>query len=66
MTSITIRIEETEKEALQKFAKENDLSVSQAVRRAIKYLLDLDPRIRVITHLKNISVLLHTICIKIN
>lgn len=42
MTSITIRIEETEKEALQKFAKENDLSVSQAVRRAIKYLLDLD------------------------
>lgn len=42
MTSITIRIEETEKEALQKFAKENDLSLSQAVRRAIKYLLDLD------------------------
>lgn len=40
MTSITIRIEEMEKEALQKFAKENDLSVSQAVRRAIKYLLD--------------------------
>ena len=36
MATISIRIEETEKEALQEFAKENDLSVSQVVRRAIK------------------------------
>ena len=42
MTSITIRIEEIEKEALQKFAKENDLSISQVVRRAIKDFLLMD------------------------
>jgi predicted transcriptional regulator len=36
LATISIRIEETEKEALQEFAKENDLSVSQVVRRAIK------------------------------
>ena len=42
MTTISIRIEEMEKEALQKYAKENDLTVSQVVRKAIKYLLDLD------------------------
>lgn len=39
MTSISIRLEETEKEALQKYAKENDLSVSQVVRKAIKDFL---------------------------
>lgn len=42
MTTITIRIEETEKEALQEFAKEHDLSVSQVVRRAIKDFLLMD------------------------
>lgn len=36
MTTISVRIEETEKEALQKYAEENDLTVSQVVRRAIK------------------------------
>ena len=36
MTTISIRIDETEKEALQKFAKEHDLTVSQVIRRAIK------------------------------
>ena len=36
MASITIRLEEKEKEALMAYAKENDLSLSQAVRRAIK------------------------------
>lgn len=41
MTTITIRIEETEKEALQEFAKENDLTVSQVVRKAIKEFLKL-------------------------
>ncbi|MBO5730289.1 MAG: CopG family transcriptional regulator [Treponema sp.] len=42
MATITIRIDETEKEALQKIAKENDMSVSQIVRRAIKEFLMTD------------------------
>lgn len=36
MTTISVRIDETEKEALQAYAEKNDLSVSQVVRRAIK------------------------------
>lgn len=36
MTTISIRISEEEKEALQKYARDNDLSVSQVVRRAIR------------------------------
>lgn len=39
MTSISIRLEEAEKEALQKYAKEHDLSVSQVVRKIIKDFL---------------------------
>ena len=42
MTTISIRIEETEKEALQEFAKENDLTVSQVVRKAIKEFLRMN------------------------
>lgn len=42
MPTISIRIEEIEKEALQKFAKENDLTISQVVRRAIKDFLLMD------------------------
>ena len=42
MTTISIRIEEAEKEALQKFAQENDLSVSQVVRKAIKEFLRMN------------------------
>ena len=41
MATISIRIEETEKEALQQFAQENDLSVSQVVRKAIKEFLKM-------------------------
>lgn len=36
MTTISVRIDESEKETLQKYAEENDLTVSQVVRRAIK------------------------------
>ena len=36
LTTISIRIEETEKEILQKYAKANDLTVSQVIRKAIK------------------------------
>ena len=39
MTSISIRIDESEKEAIQKCAKDNDLTVSQVIRRAIKEFL---------------------------
>ena len=39
MTSISIRIDESEKEAIQKYAKDNDLTVSQVIRRAIKEFL---------------------------
>ena len=35
-TTITIRIDEKEKENLQKIAEEQDLTLSQVVRRAIK------------------------------
>ena len=42
MTTISIRIDETEKEALQEYAKEHDLTVSQVVRRAIKGFLVMD------------------------
>ena len=44
MATISIRIEETEKEALQKFAKEHDLTISQVVRRAIKDFLIKRPK----------------------
>lgn len=42
MATISIRIEDNEKEALQQFAQENDLSVSQVVRRAIKEFLRMN------------------------
>jgi antitoxin component of RelBE/YafQ-DinJ toxin-antitoxin module len=42
LTTISIRIDETEKEALQEYAKEHDLTVSQVVRRAIKGFLVMD------------------------
>ena len=35
-TTITVRIDENEKEVLQKIAEEQDLTLSQVVRRAIK------------------------------
>jgi antitoxin component of RelBE/YafQ-DinJ toxin-antitoxin module len=43
LTTISIRIDETEKEALQKYAKEQDLTISQAVRKAIKEWLQMIP-----------------------
>ena len=36
MATISIRIDEKEKELLNKYADENDLSMSQVVRKAIK------------------------------
>ena len=36
MTTITIRLEENEKQAIAQYANENDLSMSQVVRRALK------------------------------
>lgn len=39
MANLSVRIEEAEKEALQKYAKENDLAISQVVRKAIKEFL---------------------------
>lgn len=44
LTTISIRIDETEKEALQKYAKEQDLTISQAVRKAIKEWLQMRSR----------------------
>lgn len=38
-TTITIRIDEKEKEKLQEIADVNDLTLSQIVRRAIKEFL---------------------------
>ena len=42
MTTITISLEESEKQAIAQYANENDLSMSQVVRRAIKMLLNTD------------------------
>lgn len=39
MTTISIRIEEEEKDQLQQYAKEHDLSLSQVIRRAIRDFL---------------------------
>ena len=40
MTTITIRLEEIEKQAIAQYANENDLSVSQVIRKAIKEFLN--------------------------
>ena len=40
MAILSIRIEDNDKEALQKYANENDLSVSQVIRKAIKEFLN--------------------------
>jgi predicted transcriptional regulator len=39
MTTISIRIEDDEKEQIQKYADEHDLSMSQVIRRAIREFL---------------------------
>ena len=39
LATITIRLDEKEKQAIQEYANENDLSVSQVVRKAIKEFL---------------------------
>ncbi len=39
-SSITVRLSEDEKKALQTYAEENDLTLSQIVRRAIKSFLE--------------------------
>lgn len=40
MDKITIRIDEIEKELLQEYAEESDMTVSQIIRRLIKDFLD--------------------------
>lgn len=40
MATLSIRIEDNDKEALQRYASENDLSVSQVIRKAIKEFLN--------------------------
>lgn len=42
MTKTSFRLSVAEKEALDKYAAENDLSVSQVIRRAIRQYLNLD------------------------
>ena len=45
MTTITIRLSEEEKDNIIKFAVDNDLSMSQVVRRALKeYFTSLEPK----------------------
>lgn len=39
MTTISVRLEDSEKELLKKYADEKDLSMSQVIRKAIKELL---------------------------
>ena len=41
MTTISVRMSEEEKEKLEQFAKEEDLTMSQIIRRALKeYMLN--------------------------
>lgn len=40
MSVITVRLDEIEKQLLQQYAEEEDLSVSQIIRRLIKEFLD--------------------------
>ena len=40
LTSITIKIDDIEKQLLQEYAEDNDLTISQVIRRLIKKLLD--------------------------
>lgn len=40
MTTISIRIDDNDKETLQNYANENDLSVSQIIRKAIREFLN--------------------------
>lgn len=40
MATITIRIDDIEKELLQEFAEDQDTTVSQIIRRLIKEFLD--------------------------
>ncbi len=42
MDKITIRIDEIEKELLQEYAEEYDMTVSQIIRRLIKDFLDAE------------------------
>jgi predicted transcriptional regulator len=39
MTSVTIRIDDEEKEAIQRYAEQHDLSMSWVIRKAIKEFL---------------------------
>jgi predicted transcriptional regulator len=40
MATVSIRLEEEEKKAVQQYANDNDLTVSQVIRRAIKEYLE--------------------------
>ena len=40
MTVITVRLDDIEKQLLQQYAEDEDLSVSQIIRRQIKEFLD--------------------------
>ena len=39
MTTISVRLEDSEKELLKVYADKNDLSMSQVIRKAIKELI---------------------------
>lgn len=41
---LTLKIDEIEKQLLQEYAEEHDLTVSQIIRRLIKELLDKEVR----------------------
>ena len=39
MTTISVRLEDSEKELLKEYSDKNDLSMSQVIRKAIKELI---------------------------
>ena len=39
MTTVSVRLEDSEKDLLKKYADEHDLSMSQVIRKAIKELI---------------------------
>jgi predicted transcriptional regulator len=42
MTTISVRLEDSEKELLKEYADKNDLSMSQVIRKAIKEFIAQD------------------------
>lgn len=53
MTTMSIRLDEKEKELLQELAKKNDMSVSQMVRKAIRDYIFMEKAVEALSNIPN-------------